>query len=97
MKNFVRIRQIKATIESVNNSQEAASGALKSADENNDNVAVGIQVAGMEHAVEDLSRTLQLFANAEHDFYWQELDELVDQVEWREKHQIPCLKTIYSR
>jgi hypothetical protein len=93
MQNFARIRQIKATIESVNNSQEATSGALKSADENNDNVAVGIQVTGMMHAVEDLARTLQLFANTEHDFYWQELDELVDQVEWREKHQIPCLKT----
>lgn len=89
MQNFVRIWQIETSVESIDDGQKARTRTLESTNEYNDYVTVRIDMKSMIDAIDDFARALQLFAHAESDFNGQELDELVDQVERREKDQIP--------
>lgn len=89
MKNFVRVWQIETSIESIDDGQEPWARAFEGTDEHDDYVAVRVQVKSMIDTVDNLARTLQLFAYTQHDFNRQELDELVDQIKRREEDQIP--------
>lgn len=74
MKNFIWIGQIESSIEAIDDGQKSAAGSFESADENDDHVAVGIQVHGVIYTVHYFSRSLKLLANAQYDFNGQEFD-----------------------
>ena len=78
-----------ASIESVNDGQEAAAGTFHGADDDDDYVAVRVDVHGVVDAVVDLAASDELFATADDHFDGQKLDELVEDVKRREEDQVP--------
>ena len=90
MKYFVGIGRKEATVHAIDDGEKAAAGALERAHENDDHVRARIQVYGVLDAVLHFARSLDLLAQAEGHLDRQQLDELVEEVEWREEDQIPA-------
>ncbi len=89
MQDFAGIRQVEATIEAVDDGEEATAGSLERANRHYDHVGVRHEVDGVADSVVDLARAQDLLGHAQRDLARQELDHLVADVEGREKYQIP--------
>lgn len=78
MKNFTRVGQIETSIEPFDDGQKARTRGLESTNEHDDEVAVRIQFGSIANAIDDFTRSSQLFAHVENDFNWQEFAQFVN-------------------
>ena len=85
MQDFAWVLDEDATVQSVQHGHESSSRAFNSANENDDHVAVGVEMHGMVDSVVDFAASNQLLAAADDYFDWQEFDELVEDVKGREE------------
>ncbi len=95
MENFVWVWQVESSVEAIDDDEETTAGAFHAADQYDDDVAVGVDVQGMGYAVIDLSHAQDLLHDTDDYFNRCELDELVEDVKWWEKYQVPKCNKAY--